>query len=317
MGKADSPPIPVSGIKGWMVRVRAPFFTATLIPIILGTVVAWVRTGHLLWGYFLLTLVGGAALHAGTNMINDYFDHLSGDDRVNKEFVAPFTGGSRLIQLGLVSPERMRNEGLFYLAFGSVIGIFLAWARTPWILALGIIGVFSSYLYVAPMASLAGMGLGELFVGLDFGVLMTLGAWAVQTRALAWEPVWASLPVAFLITAVLFINEFPDATADAQVGKRHWVVRLGRKKASPWYGALLFLAYLSLVAGVAFGGMTPWSLLGLVTIPIAWKAWNIARVHYDDIPNLAPANAATVQIHMLTGALITLGYIIDGILLLL
>ncbi len=311
---AERPVVPVKGFKGWMVRVRAPFFTATLVPIILGTVAAWARTGSIAWGYFFLALIGGVALHAGTNMINDYFDHLTGDDEINEEFVAPFTGGSRLIQLGLVAPKRVRNEGLFYLALGSVIGLYLAWARTPWILALGVIGVFSAYFYVFPAAPLAGMGVGELFIGLDFGVLMTLGAWAVQTGSLAWEPVWASLPVAFLITAVLFINEFPDATADAQVGKRHWVVRLGRKRAAPWYGVLLAMAYVSLVAGVIFGGVTPWALLGLPTAPLAWKAWNVAKVHYDDIPNLVPANAGTIQLHMLTGALMIVGYLISGIL---
>lgn len=60
---------------------------------------------------------------------------------------------------------------------------------------------------------------------------MTLGAYFVQTGMLNAEPLLASFPVSLLITAILYINEFPDYLADKTVGRRTLVVRLGRAKA--------------------------------------------------------------------------------------
>lgn len=296
----------------WIVKTRAPFFTATLVPILLGTAVAWARTGNFYVGLFLLTLIGGVALQAGTNMTNDYFDHASQCDDRNTEFVNPFTGGSRLIQMGLVKPETMLWEGIAFFALGGLIGLYLAWVIGPWILVLGMIGVFSGYFYTAPPFRLAATGLGELFIGLNFGVLEVLGAYYVQTGKLAWEPVLVSLPVAVLIALVVYINEFPDYKADALTDKRHLVVRWGRQKAAIGYGVLLATVYIFILAGVVLGA-SPFALAALVTAPIAWRAYQVARANYDDPPHIAPANAATIQLHLFTGLLLSLGYLVQGL----
>jgi len=297
----------------WIVKTRAPFFTATVVPICLGAAVAWAATGTFHVGYFVLTLLGALCLHAGTNMTNDYFDHTWGSDEINTEFANPFTGGSRLIQMGLVRPEVYLREGLLFFAAGSLIGVILWLTRGPLVLWLGLIGLFSGYFYTAPPLRLAGTGLGELLIGLNFGPLMVLGSYYTLTQTISWEPVLASLPVGLLIALVVWINQFQDMRADAAVGKRHWVVRLGRKRAATVYGLLLALVYLSLVAAVFLGDATPFSLLGLLTAPLAVRACQVARTHYDHPRELVPANAATIQIHLLTGGLLTLGYLIQGI----
>jgi len=298
----------------WVIKLRAPFFTADLVPVLLGTALAWARTGTFNLWYFLLTLLGAVCLNAGTNMVNDYFDHVWGSDEVNTEFANPFTGGSRLIQMGLVKPKEMLWQGIGFFVAGSLIGLFLAYTRSWAVLWIGLFGVFCGYFYTAPPFRLAGTGLGELVVGLCFGPLMVLGAYVVQTRTLAWEPVIASLPVMLLITLVLWINEFQDAPADAAVGKTHLVVRLGRRRATTVYGTLLAGVYLSLVAGVLFAGVSPFALVGLLTAPLAWKAYQVARVHYDHPQELVPANALTIRTHLLTGLLLALGYLIQGVI---
>jgi len=298
----------------WIVKLRAPFFTADLVPVCLGTAIAWARTGAFNVWYFLLTLVGVVCINAGTNMTNDYFDHTWGSDAVNTEFANPFTGGSRLIQMGIVKPKTFLWQGIGFFVFASLIGLVLVLARGMWVLWLGLIGAFTGFFYTAPPIRLARTSLGELLVGLNLGPLMVLGSTYVQTPTLSWEPVIASLPVGLLITLVLWINQFQDAPADAAVGKNHLVVRLGRRRAATVYGLLLLAVYLSLLAGVLFGGVTPFALLGLLTLPMAVKAYRVARVHYDHPRELTPANAATIQIHLRTGILITLGYITQGIM---
>lgn len=300
--------------KLWLAETRAPFFTATIVPISLGAVMAWARGEPFHWGWFLLTLLGGLLMHTGANMINDYMDHLRGTDAVNVEFVRPFTGGSRMIQEGLLTPKAILSASVLCFVLGSLVGLYLASVRGWVILLFGAIGLFSAVFYVTPGFSLSAIGLGELFIGLNFGVLMTLGAYVVQTGRLSWEPVVASLPVALLIAAVLYINEFQDAAADAAVGRTHLVVRLGKRLAAQGYAALMFTVYLTLVLGVLLDGVTPWALLGLLTAPLAFKATQVALAHYDDSRQLVPANAGTIQVHLLTGLLMTVGYLLQGLL---
>lgn len=298
-------------MKIWLAEVRAPFFTATIVPILLGATIAWARTGTFHLGLFLLTLLGGLLLHTGTNVANDYFDHRSGTDDVNVEFVRPFTGGSRMIQSGLLTPREVLSGALAAFALACLVGLCLTYVRGPLIIVLGLIGIFCGFFYTAPPFNLVSRGIGEFFIGLNFGVLMTLGSFFVQAGHLAWEPVVASIPVGLLIAGVLYINEFQDAPADGAVGKAHLVVRLGRRKAAVGYLALLVATYAVIVFAVLLRITSPFTLIALATLPVAIRAVGVARAHYDEYLKLVPANAATVFIHLLTGLLLSAGYLLD------
>ncbi|MFH0777762.1 MAG: 1,4-dihydroxy-2-naphthoate octaprenyltransferase [Candidatus Eisenbacteria bacterium] len=295
-------------------ELRAPFFTASIMPVLVGTAVAWSEGEEISISLFLLTLLAGVCLHAGTNVANDYFDHRSGNDEINVEYVRPFTGGSRLIQKGLLSPRTVLVESLVLFGAGGVIGIYLAATRGVAILVLGLVGAFSGFFYTAPPVNIAGRGLGELVVGLNFGVLMTLGAYYVQAQHFSQAAFLASLPLAILIIDVLYINEFPDCAADRAVGKTHLVARLGKARAVWGYLALTLGAYLSILIPVIAGAIPPYCLLAVLTLPLAMKAINVAVLNYADSRKLAPANAATIQIHLLTGLLIAAGFVLDRVL---
>lgn len=300
-------------LKLLLLEVRAPFFTATIVPILLGSAVAFNETQSFNWTYFLLALVGGVFLHAGANVINDYFDHLSQNDEVNKEYVRPFTGGSRLIQDGLLSPNEVLIEAIVCLFLGSIIGLYLSYKLGWVILLIGIFGVVSATFYVFPKINLVGRGIGEALIGINFGILMTFGAYFVQTETFSWMPIVASLPVALLITAVLYINEFQDAKADHAVGKNHLVVRLGKKQAVNGYIVIMLLTYLIVVLGVVTDTLPPISLIALLTLPLAFKSIKIAQVNYDDSLKLVSANASTIMNHLFTGLLLIISFFLDRV----
>lgn len=50
---------------------------------------------------------------------------------------------------------------------------------------------------------LAARGVGELFVGLNFGPLVVLGSYYVQTQCLAIEPLIVSIPIGFIVDHIL------------------------------------------------------------------------------------------------------------------
>ncbi len=113
----------------WIVKTRAPFFTAAIVPVGLGSALAWARSGTFDLGVFSLTLAGAVCLHASTNMTNDYFDHTWGSDEINTEFANPFTGGSRLIQMEIVRPELFLRQGIAFFVVCSLIGLVLTLIR--------------------------------------------------------------------------------------------------------------------------------------------------------------------------------------------
>jgi 1,4-dihydroxy-2-naphthoate octaprenyltransferase len=295
----------------WLQEVRAAFFTATVVPILLGSVIAWAEGSPFQWGYFLLTLIGGIFLHAGTNVANDYFDHRSGADEQNFEYVRPYTGGSRIIQKGLLSPREVLAGAILLFLGGIFIGLFLVATRGVAIFYLGLVGVFCGFFYTAPPFRLVATGFGELLIGLNFGVLMTLGAYYVQAQRFSSEALVASLPVSFLIAGVLYINEFQDSKSDKATGKLHLVARLGRRKAARGYVALTVATYATIVLGVIANRLSPFTLLGLLTLPIAVKGARTALHYYDDYLKLTPANVAMIMTHMFTGILMTIGYLLD------
>jgi 1,4-dihydroxy-2-naphthoate octaprenyltransferase len=297
--------------KNWITEMRLPFLTASIIPILLGTAIAGTSSGIFNPLYFILALFGGISLHLGANVLNDYFDHKSGADEKNTEFIRPFTGGSRTIQLGLLTPIEVLTGGLFFLVLGTIIGVYFILTTGVFVAFLLVVGIISAYFYTAPPINLASRGIGEVFIGLNFGVLMTLGAFFVQTQTISIEPILASIPVALLIAAVLYINEFPDYNSDKDAGKKHIVVRLGRSRASIGYFVIIVTTYASILLGVILQITPIYSLISFATVPLSMKGVKSVLNYHSQIPNLVPANVSTVNVHLLTGILLTLGYVVS------
>lgn len=304
----------LSPVLVWLRGMRAPFFTAAVAPVLVGGAAAFYESGRFHWGHFLLTLLGMVSLHAAANIINDYFDYRSGCDPDNPARTV-FNGGSNVIAEGLISERAMLAGGITAYAVGAACGLYLAAVtERGWvILLLGLLGVAISYTYTAPRFFLAGRGLGELGVGLSFGVLSVLGSYVVQATYFSWMALLVSLPVTGLIVAVLWINQFPDVPADHAVGKDNLVVRLGKEQARYGYYALLAFTYLPMVIGVGVGALPLWALLALGGLPIGLRAASILHRRYRENAALLPAQAATIQTHLLTGMLLALGLLLAGV----
>lgn len=293
-------------------ELRAPFFIAPLMPVFLGTAFAFARTGTCDGSLFLWAVIGVMLINASANVANDYFDHRSGNDEANTDFVRPFTGGSRMIQEGLLSATEIGRLALACTVLAVLAGIVLFLKAGPIVLILGAIGLAGGLMYSAPGINLSGRGLGEFVIALNVGVLPVVGAYFIQARAFTWDAVLLSLPLALLITAILFINQFQDCRADEAVGKRHWVVRLGRRRSVPVYALLMTLWPLPIVAGVLARLFSPWCLLSLLGLAPAAMAVSKTLRYYDNPRRLAPANALTIVTHIAVGALLTVATLAGG-----
>jgi len=302
--------------------MRVPFLQATIIPVVLGGVVAWQLTGAFRWDLFLLTLLGASLIHLGTNMLNDYFDYRSGNDLMVKH-QNPFAGGGRILTAGLISPSKHLIVSASCLVLGCLSGLYLIFSyNLPMLFWLGLVGIISSYFYVGPPLKLAYRGVGEIIVGLNFGPLMTLGAFYVQTQS--WtrlgEPFLASLPIGLLIAAVLWINEFPDMDADRAVVKKTLVLRLGYLRSIGVFISLIAGSYLlviiySILQVFESLQITSYAtLIVLFSIPLGVKAAKVLRMSYQDPHAIIPANAGTIMLHLSFGILSIVGFVIGAII---
>ncbi len=280
-----------------------------LIPVFLGTAVAWSLFRVFNVTYFVLSLIGAVCVNAGTNLANDYFDYKSGCDLVDTDFSSPFSGGSGLLPKGVLDPRKVYIASLVSFVLAGLIGMFLAVTRGWIILVLGLIGVFSGYFYTTQLAP---RGIGEFVVGLNCGPLVVIGSYYAQTRTIGLDPIVASIPIGILILAVLWINEIPDYYADAKAGKKTLVTRIGRKRAADAYSLLMFSTYAVILVAVSLSLMPVLSLLSFLTAPLTIKAVYVARRRYGDSRKLIPANASTVLVHLSVGLLLCIAYIISG-----
>ncbi|HBF39524.1 MAG TPA: hypothetical protein DDW50_19670 [Firmicutes bacterium] len=293
-------------IKLWLTAIRVPFFSAAIIPVLVGTALSS-RLGnfHLIKLFLALLIV--ISCNAGANLINDYFDAL-GSDLINQA-PTPFSGGSRLIQQGLLSRKAFYKGAkvTYGIAFLTVF-ILTCVCQNLSILFLGIAGIIIGITYSASKTYGMGRGWGELAVGMGFGPLATAGSFLLQTNFLVPEAFLAGIPVGFLVMGILILNEFPDLEADRTVGKRNWIVRAGGGVRGLWiYLTVISLAYFTLAAGVFWGVFPAKILVSCFTIPLAvWVLLKTNQYHGKN-PEIIPALAGNVGLHFITGLLISVG----------
>ena len=292
----------------WMVIMRLPFLSATFVPIFAGAAVTSMLGQDVSWGWLLLTLLAGSLLHIGTNTSNDYFDHISGTDARNYNYSNKgLNGGSRSIQMGLISPKGILTIAIIAFTLSAVVGIPLIIKSGLSILWLGLIGFFSGLFYTAPPFKFSSRkGMGELLIGLNFGPLMVAGSALVQTGQLLPQAFLAGIPIGFLIAAVVYMNEFPDYDSDKATGKNTLIVVFGQEKARAGYVALVTSAFVSIVI-LAFNGTVPkLSLIALFAAYFGFTATQTLYKYYND-RLLQPANWGTIIMHSVAGFLFCIG----------
>ena len=295
---------------GWLTlrATRLPFLSATLIPVGVGLAVAAAE------GFFdlftaLLTVIGAAAVHLGLNVANDVFDTRLGADDAN---VRPtqFSGGSRVIQYGLVSLRRMSVISLGFYAIAITCGLALLVASFSWaLLVIGVLGIVLSVGYTAPPLKLVYRGWGELTTAVGFGPLMLVGAYVVQSGGgVSAGALAASVPIAILVALILYVNEIPDREGDARAGKRTLPVILGKATVVALYGIAVIAAFGWVAVAVAVGWLPLPAILVLLAAPLAWRVLAGIQEAYEQAYALMPVMAANIRLHLVTGIVLFLAY---------
>jgi 1,4-dihydroxy-2-naphthoate polyprenyltransferase len=272
---------------------RPNFLLATLAACLLGIASAKQSGIALHAPLVLITVMLALLVHAAVNVLNDYYDDANGADELNTERLYPFTGGSRFIQNGLLTPEQTGRFGYGLLGISILGGLWLIFQVGIGLLVIGGVGIFIGWAYSASTLRLNSRGLGELSVLIGF-LGLVIGADFVQRRTFSLQPVIVGMSYALLVTNLLFINQFPDRKSDALAGKRHWVVRLPLPWSVRIYPILAGLVLIWLVAMVKMNELPLAAMISALPLLFSVRAAWLLKQFASEPARLRPAIQLTL-----------------------
>ena len=217
-----------------------------------------------------------------------------------------------MIQNDIIAPRTILTAALISFIVGIVTAIIILINTQGWFLLIFLaLAVLLGFFYTALPLSFSYKGLGEIAVFVGFGPLGIYAAYYIQLGHVNSSILLiASIPVALLISMVLFLNEFQDHEADSASGKRTLVVSIGKKKSIKVYTLGMIVSYVFLALAVFVFTLPIVLLLPIITLPIAIKAITHARDHYEKIVELLPANGLTILVHFTFGLLMSLSFVL-------
>lgn len=292
-------------IKTWFLALRPWSFTAAAVPVTLGTVAA-MHHGHFNALLFILTLVGGILLQAGTNLTNTYGDYISGVDTPASAGTCP------QLVTNILIPKEMKAAGIIAFLLAGLIGSYLVYLRGWPILVLGSIGIVFGYTYTLGPRPYKYLGLGSILVFFLMGPLMVIGSYYVQTGFFNWLAVWVSLPVGFLVSCILHANDLRDINYDYKAGINTLALILGKNKGFLWHYFLNIGAFLSLIILLGTGKIPTTAILPILLIPEMLKILRKTRASWhgnNECLVMLEANAA--KFHIQFGLMFIGGFLLD------
>lgn len=285
-------------VRRWVLGARLRTLPAAVVPVLVGTGVAQAQ-GGLVWWRAAAAMVVSLAIQVGTNYANDYSDGVRGTDTAR-------VGPTRLVASGLASPKAVKVAALAAFGVAGLAGLALTVAVGPILLAVGAACMAAGWLYTGGPRPYGYAGFGELFVFVFFGLVATVGTVYVQTVRLTWLALVVAVPVGLFTVSLIVINNLRDIPSDRASGKHTLAVRLGDTRTRVLYEVCLYAPFLG-VGVVAL--WRPWALVALAALVFTWPL-SRAVIRGDQGPTLVAVLGGTGRVHLLYGALLTLGLVL-------
>jgi 1,4-dihydroxy-2-naphthoate octaprenyltransferase len=290
-------------VKIWLMAARVRTLPAAVAPVLVGTALAQALDDEFHALRFIAALLGALFIQVGTNLSNDYSDARRGADTEDR------LGPVRVTAGGLVPPSQVLVAT--YVTFGLAVlcGIYLVATAGVALLIVGVLSIAAGVLYTGGPRPYGYEGLGEVFVFLFFGIAAVAGSCFAQIERWPWEAFALAVPVGLLASAILVVNNVRDMDTDRRAGKRTLAVRMGREQTRTLYGAMVYLAFLSVVVPWVFGPLSAAVLLSWLAFPLAVPLVRTVRTRVDG-PSLNGALAGTGQLQLVFCALLSLGILL-------
>lgn len=296
------PALQPADLNVWWRMIRPHTLTASFIPVFAGTAMA-LSDGGFRADLFFAMLLASLLIQGATNMVNEYYDYVRGLD--NEQSVGI---GGTIVRDG-VAPVTVRNLAFAFYGLAVLLGVYICSETSWWVAVAGTVSILVSYFYSAGPLPISSTPLGELFSGLFMGPVIILIAYFIQTGSLSAAAVCVSVSFGLTIGAINLSNNIRDRDGDASHGRRTLPVLLGRPKSIGLLAAMFAVAFIWIGLLAAWGLVTPWTLLVLLSIPKAVQAVR-GFVGKRTPVDMMPAMKSTAQLNTFFGMLLSIGFVI-------
>lgn len=290
-------------LQQWIGGARPRTLPAAVAPVLVGTAAA-AAIGRSNAAFAILALVVSLALQVGVNYANDYSDGIRGTDDVR-------VGPIRLVGHRIANPENVKLAAFLCFGAAALAGLALVALSGAWLmLPLGIAAVWAAWHYTGGDSPYGYRGMGEVYVFVFFGLVATLGTLWVQAHTLTWYGVLGAVGIGAIASALLVVNNLRDIPGDSVTGKHTLAVRLGDPRTRALYAALLAVSVACLLG---MSALHPWTLVALLSLPLAWRALRVVRSGATGV-DLVPPLGATGLYETAYGVLVLVGAVITSLL---
>lgn len=267
-------------LQAWWLAIRPRTLPAAASGVAMGSALAWYDDSFQFLPALACLLIA-LLLQIGSNVANDVFDFERGADTAER------LGPVRVTQAGFLTPTQVKRGMVVIFGLAVMLGLYLASLRGWTVIWLGVAAILSAVAYTGGPFPLGYHGLGDVFVFLFFGLAAVAGTYFVQVGSVSAAAWWMAVPIGFIVTAILVVNNLRDLESDRKAGKRTLVVLVGERGAKIEYVLLMTAAYLLLPALVILkiipvGGMLVW-----LSLPLAIRTLRVVLTQ-----KARPLNAA-------------------------
>ncbi|MEL7333558.1 MAG: 2-carboxy-1,4-naphthoquinone phytyltransferase [Cyanobacteria bacterium J06560_2] len=297
-----------------MAALKPPMYCVAIMPICVGSAVAYAETLQFRWGVFTTFALSAVLLLIWENLSNDVFDAETGIDVNKHHSLVNLTRNRRLIfWLGNVA-LCLGVAGIFALAL---------WQQDFTVLAMVLGCCVLGYLYQGPPFRLGYQGLGEILCFLSFGPLAVGAAYYSQVQSWntqSWQlPLSTPLLPAIMVvgiatTLVLFCSHFHQVEDDLNAGKRSPIVRLGTERGAKLLPVACGLVFLTVLSAIATGGLPLSAVLLLGALPAAIRLCRHVLTFHDQPARVSNSKFLAIHFHFWSGLLLTLALSIHRLL---
>ncbi len=291
-------------VKKWVVAARLWSLTASIIPVTLGSALAWYQGYGYNMPLFWLTLVAGILLQAASNLLNTYGDYASGVDSLDMVKTT-----NREIFDGTITAKQIKNAAIVCIAIAALFGVILIAKKGLPVFIFGLLGIIGTVSYTTGKYPFKYYALGTIFVFFLMGSFMVLPAYYIQSETLNMQAVFFSLPISFLVSVILFGNEIRDMKSDKEAGIRTLAMKFGQERALELYTNMIYIAYICLLI-LAFMEIIPTTaLLPIILFPLLIK--QIIKIQPPVEPSVLTGLVKFgAKFHFLFGALMIIGLLL-------
>ncbi len=295
----------------WWRLIRPHTLTASLVPVLVGSIWAFSGTHTLHLGLFFAMLIASCAIQIATNLFNEYYDYVRGLDTKDSVGI-----GGTIVHDG-ASPRFVMGLALGLYGLAALLGIYICALSSWYLLFIGAFCMLIGYLYTGGPFPISSSPFGELFAGGFLGTGVICISYFIQTGTVTWHTVALSVPVMVLIGLILTGNNIRDRVGDAEGGRRTLVILLGHNGSVKFLSVMFAFCYLWIVGLIVLGGHSPWLLATFLSIPTARKAVEKFRPEGQTPQQMMGAMVLIPKTNTQFGLALALGLLLESFMTLL